>query len=75
MLKVEWTNFTISDVLETVGKLRKEGYQQGKDFDFAYFPEKLESDDFSYTVKEDRRVEFTFYDDELAFLFKLKTNQ
>lgn len=75
MLKVVLTDFTLNDFLEKIKDLRHAGYRQGYDFDFAYFPEKLESNDFSYTVKESRRIEVTFYDDELGLIFKLKNGQ
>ena len=48
MLKVELTDFTLADILEIVADLRRQGYKQGTDFDFAYFPEKIESDNFVY---------------------------
>jgi hypothetical protein len=75
MLKVIWTDFTISDILEIVDRLRKEGYKQGIDFDFAYYPEKIDSDDFVYHTVQKRRLEFTFYDEQLGLIFRLKNNQ
>jgi hypothetical protein len=75
MLKVELTDFTLADILEIVADLRRQGYKQGTDFDFAYFPEKIESDNFVYHTKQERKLEFTFYDDQLGLLFKLKLGQ
>lgn len=75
MLKVVLTDFTLSDILEKVDALRKEGYKQGKDFDFAYYPEKLANDNFTYDKIQERKLEFTFYDNELALIFKLKNGQ
>lgn len=75
MLKVVLTDFVLGDILEAVNNLRMQGYKQGVDFDFAYHPEKIDSNDFSYTIKENRRVEFMFYDEQLGLLFKLKNGQ
>ena len=52
MLKIVWTDFTIGDALETVNRLRSEGYKQGADFDFAYFPEKFDDTIFANKIQE-----------------------
>ncbi len=75
MLKVVLTNFTISDILDTVDGLRKEGYKQGVDFDFSYHPEKFEGNNSFAGKIQERSLEFTFYDEQLGLLFKLKQGQ
>jgi hypothetical protein len=75
MLKVVLKDFTISDILVTVDGLRKEGYRQGIDFDFAYNPEKFEENDPFKGKIQERSLEFTFYDEQLGLLFKLKQGQ
>lgn len=71
MLKVTLIDFTISDILETVDSLRAQGYKQGVDFDFAYFPEKTETDNFTYQTVQERKLEFTFYNEHLGLIFQL----
>jgi hypothetical protein len=68
MLTVRITDFHIGEVFEKVLDLRKRGYLQGIDFDFKYCPEKYETTD---GVREERAVEFMFYDESLGLLFKL----
>ncbi len=75
MLKIVLTDFVLNDILETVNSLRKQGYTQGVDFDFAYYPEKIDSDNFVYHTIQKRKLEFTFYDEQLGLLFKLKQGQ
>jgi hypothetical protein len=75
MLKVVLTNFVLGNILETVNDLRKDGYRQGIDFDFAYYPEKFEGNNSFAGKIQERTVEFTFYDDELGLIFKLKSGQ
>lgn len=70
MIKVELTEFTLSDILETVASLRRQGYAQGTDFDFTYYPEKYAENGFDGKIQE-RKVEFTFYNEHLALIFKL----
>lgn len=75
MLKVVLTDFTLSDILEKVNDLRRQGYQQGKDFDFAYYPEKFENNDSFQGKIQERTLEFTFYDEHLGLLFNIKNGQ
>jgi hypothetical protein len=74
--KVELHNIDMNSTLNIVHNLRHSGYVQGKDFDFAYFPEKLSWDissgDPFDRILQTRRVEFYFEDEQTAFLFKLK---
>jgi len=71
MLTVTLTEFTLGEVLETIADLRAQGYKQGVDFDFTYYPEKVESDDFVYHTKQQRKLEFTFYNEHLGLIFQL----
>lgn len=75
MLKIVLTDFVLGDILEKVNNLRQEGHQQGRDFDFAYHPEKFEGNNSFAGKIQERTVEFTFYDDELGLIFKLKNGQ
>lgn len=75
MLKVVLTDFVLSDILETVTSLRQQGHRQGQDFDFAYHPEKFEGNNSFAGKIQQRTVEFTFYDEELGLMFKLKNGQ
>ena len=70
MLKVRLTEFELSDILGYVAELRNQGYKQGIDFDFAYFPEKYTEDGFLGIVQR-RAVEFTFYNEHLGLIFQL----
>ncbi len=56
--------------LELVKMLRAEGYVQGVDFDFAH--EIPRWDYFSDEPVEKPYTKFTFYNDQVAFLFQLK---
>jgi hypothetical protein len=69
MLKVRLTKFHIGDVFGYVGELRAQGYKQGVDFDFAYYPDKYSDD--GWGLVQERAVEFMFYDEQLGLLFKL----
>ncbi len=75
MLKVVLKDFTINDILVTVDSLRKDGYRQGIDFDFAYHPEKFEENNIFAGKIQERSLEFTFYDEQLGLLFKLRQGQ
>ena len=59
----------VNTTLDIIYELRKHGWVQGVDFDFAYF--KPEYDDFSYEPIR-RRAVFTFYDDSNASYFILR---
>jgi len=76
MIKIELHNLNINNALDIVRDLRYCGYSQGKDFDFAYFPEKISYDpssgDFYSRILQTRRVEFYFENEQAAFLFRLK---
>lgn len=60
-----------ANIMEIVRELRKMGWVQGKDFDFAYRPPKYESD---YTFEEvyPKHTVFTFHTEKYASLFLLK---
>ena len=68
MIVVTLTEFNLNEVLETIANLRSQGYKQGVDFDFTYTPTK--DDMFSGKI-QDRKLEFTFYNEHLGLLFKL----
>ncbi len=55
-------------------ELRKMGWIQGVDFDYAYY--KAEYDNFTYSLNYDpiteRRAVFTFYNDSNASYFMLR---
>lgn len=59
-----------SQVLDIVRELRKQGYAQGIDFDFAY--NKPEFDDLSHDGVYNRYTIFKFYKEELATWFALR---
>ena len=68
MLNVTIDNLRPNDILDMVHMLKREGYQQGVDFDYAYYPEI--SDSFSKT--RSRHTIFSFYNEHLGMMFKLK---
>jgi hypothetical protein len=57
-------------VIDIVIELRRQGYVQGQDFDFAYSPERY--DNFSHEPVMRAHAVFTFYDDSLASWFAIK---
>jgi len=67
MIRIVLKNRSASDIMDIVKDLRKSGYQQSVDFDFAYHPG---SQEFSY--HDEKYTEFVFYKDSLATLFTLK---
>jgi ribulose bisphosphate carboxylase small subunit len=70
-ITVTLTEFNLTDILEQVSELRRQGYQQGVDFDFAYYPEKFENNNSFAGKIQERTLDFVFYDEHLALLFKL----
>lgn len=56
--------------LELVKMLRDQGYTQNVDFDFAHHIPRW--DHFSYEPVEKPYTTFTFYNDQIAFLFQLR---
>ena len=73
MINIELTGTKIETILGIVRELRQAGLVQGRDFDFAYTPERL---DYNLaTVGEvlaRRQTVFSFYDDGLASWFGIK---
>ena len=73
MINIELTGTKIDTILGIVRELRQAGLVQGRDFDFAYTPERL---DYNLaTVGEvlaRRQTVFSFYDDGLASWFGIK---
>ena len=73
MINIELTGTKIDTILGIVRELRQAGLVQGRDFDFAYTPERL---DYNLaTVGEvlaKRQTVFSFYDDGLASWFGIK---
>ncbi len=61
-------NYKLDKVIEIVYNLRKQGLQQGVDFDFAHYQSKW--DDMIGEIP--RETIFTFYNDEQAMMFALK---
>ena len=58
----------LDKIIEIVYNLRKDGLEQGVDFDFAYHQSKW--DEMIGEIPEETK--FTFYNDEQAMLFALK---
>lgn len=69
MIEIKIYNKDPNAVMEIVRDLRKSGWVQGKDFDFAY--NKPTFDDQWHEV-EPRHTIFTFYVDKYATVFSLK---
>jgi hypothetical protein len=69
-IEVKLIDVTPIEAMDIVRELRKNGYAQGIDFDFAYHKPKY--DDFSYEPVYNRYTEFTFYKEELATWFALR---
>ena len=62
-------------MLEIVYSLRAQGYKQGVDFDFTYTPEKFNNNNSFEEKIQERKLEFTFYDEQLGLVFKLQHGQ
>lgn len=73
MITVTLDDIDLKSIMNIVYNLRHSGYEQGKDFDFAYFPERVQFTlDFGDVVRRPRRTEFRFNNEELALFFQLK---
>jgi hypothetical protein len=73
MITVTLEDKNINDVLDIVHSLRRDGYQQGTDFDFAYHPNPIDYDATGIIDYERKKyTEFHFYDEHLAMMFKLR---
>lgn len=59
----------VVEIMEIVYQLRGRGLWQGKDFDFAHYPELY--DTFAGTTRE-RHTIFTFYAEKYATWFAIK---
>ena len=59
-----------NEVMEIVRELREQGYEQGTDYDFAYFQSQLDA--FGHEPPTRRYTVFTFYNEKYATLFTLK---
>ncbi len=70
-ITVTLTDFNLTDIFKQVSELRQQGYQQGVDFDFAYHPEKFDNNDSFVGKIQERTLDFVFYDEHLALLFRL----
>lgn len=70
MIDVAIHDIDIHRTLEIVNELRKTGWKQGVDFDFAYH--KAYYDNFSYEAVTPKKVVFTFYNDINASYFMLR---
>jgi len=64
----------VNKTLDIIHELRKQGWVQHVDFDFAYY--KPEYDNFTYTNNyepiQERKAIFTFYNDSNATYFMLR---
>jgi len=73
MITIQMTGSSIENILGIVRELRQAGLVQGRDFDFAYTPERLDYNLASVgEVLARRKTEFTFYTENLASWFVLK---
>ena len=61
---------TVTEIMEIVQELRKQGLVQGKDFDFSYQPPIW--DNFGNKPYVRKHTVFTFYVESHATLFALK---
>ena len=60
----------VPEIMDIVKELRTQGYEQGKDFDFAYH--QAEWDTFGHENPKRRHTVFTFYTEKYATLFAIK---
>ncbi len=65
---VQLDNLSANEILELVGHLKKQGYCQGSDFDFAYHQSRWDE----MVGEIPRYTVFTFYNEQLATWFALK---
>ena len=70
MTSVSIEGLTVNETMEIVYDLRSQGYIQGVDFDFAYYPEVFDS--FCGEPLRFKHAVFTFYVEKYATLFALK---
>lgn len=70
MKEVKILDWMPNQVMDIVRDLRKQGYVQGKDFDFEYHKPKY--DDWSGDAVYNRYTIFIFYKEELATWFALR---
>lgn len=70
MTNVIIEELNVTKVLEIITELRKMGWVQGVDFDFAYHKELW--DEFSSEPIIERHTIFTFYNDSNASYFMLR---
>jgi hypothetical protein len=57
-----------NEISQLVSEIKKQGYNIGKDFDFAYSPGRWDY----MTGEVPRQTKFTFYNSKLATWFSLK---
>jgi hypothetical protein len=73
MLTVVLEDVNINGVMDIVYDLRRQGYRQGTDFDFAYHPNPIDYDSMGIIdYGRKKYTEFHFYDEHLAMMFKLR---
>ena len=73
MIDIRLTGVRIDTILGIVRDLRQAGLVQGRDFDFAYTPERLDYNLASVgEVLAKRQTVFSFYNDSLASWFGIK---
>lgn len=70
MKSVTLHGLDISECLGVVNDLRNQGYVQGTDFDFEYYPKKTSEDVWDSVIP--RHTVFYFYSDSNATYFALR---
>jgi hypothetical protein len=79
MTEITINNCNASATMDIVYSLREQGWQQGIDFEFRFYPagepklmdHNLDNGDYTYTVQP-AHVIFEFYDSSHATMFALK---
>jgi hypothetical protein len=70
MVKLEILHKSPTEIMEIVREIRKMGWIQGKDFDFAYHPAHYNNDGFE--AVSPKYTKFLFYNEKYATMFTLK---
>lgn len=70
MNQITVIDWNINRIMDVVHDLRAQGLVQGQDFDFAYYPGEVTTDEFHIATQ--RRTVFTFYTESMATWFAIK---
>ena len=70
MKEIRVNDIDAMDAVRITHELRDMGWQQGKDFDFAY--RHTQRDSYSYEIMDPMHAIFFFYQESYATLFALK---